>query len=100
MELNGKVAFITGGTMGIGAAIAVDLARQGADIAIVARNLGDPAENVKSQIESRGRRCHLMIGDMTKREDCVTAVERNRGGAGTIACPCAQRRRAVGGAHR
>ena len=75
MDLSGKVALVTGGTMGIGEAIAVDLAKQGADISIVARNLGDAAEHVKSNIESAGRRCHLMTGDMTKRDDCIAAVE-------------------------
>ena len=75
MDLQGKVALVTGGTMGIGEAIAVELAKGGADVAIVARNLGDAAENVKSQIESLGRKCHLMTGDMTQREDCIAAVE-------------------------
>ena len=74
MQLTDKVTLVTGGTMGIGEAIAVDLARQGADVAIVARNLGEPAKNVKAQIESAGRRCHLMTGDMTQQHDCVQAV--------------------------
>ena len=74
MDLTGKTALVTGGTMGIGEAIAVDLARGGADIAIVARNLGESADNVKRQIEAAGRQCHLMTGDMTSRDDCIAAV--------------------------
>ena len=84
MNLQDKVALITGGTMGIGEAIAVDLAQQGADLAIVARNLGEPAERVKAQVESHGRRCHLMTGDMTQREDCIAAVEGTVAGLGKL----------------
>lgn len=75
MDLKDKVALVTGGTMGIGAAIAVDLARSGADVAIVARHLGEPAEKVKGGIETAGRKCLLLTGDMTKREDCIAAVD-------------------------
>jgi NAD(P)-dependent dehydrogenase (short-subunit alcohol dehydrogenase family) len=74
MDLTGKVALVTGGTMGIGAAIALDLARQGADIAIVARNLGEAADDVKAQIADCGRRCHLMTGDMSRQGDCAAAI--------------------------
>ena len=81
MDLSGKAALVTGGTMGIGEAIALDLAAGGADVAIVARNLGTAAESVKSQIEAQGRRCQLMTGDMTRREDCIAAVE---GTVGTL----------------
>lgn len=74
MDLTGKAALVTGGTMGIGKAIALDLARGGADVAIVARHLGEAAETVNAEIEKLGRQCHLMVGDVAKREDCIASV--------------------------
>ena len=74
MNLAGKVALITGGTMGIGAAIALDLARRGADIAVAARTLGDEAAQTCRQIEACGRRCVSLIADFSRQSDCETVV--------------------------
>jgi NAD(P)-dependent dehydrogenase (short-subunit alcohol dehydrogenase family) len=76
MNLTGKTALITGGTLGIGAAIAVDLARRGANISIAARNLGEPAEVIAAHIQSLGRRVLVQAGDMARAEDCAAVVER------------------------
>ena len=65
MELNDKVALITGGTKGIGAAAAIELARCGADIAINGRNEDEDAAKVKSEIEALGRRCEVIVGDVS-----------------------------------
>jgi NAD(P)-dependent dehydrogenase (short-subunit alcohol dehydrogenase family) len=75
MELKNRVALVTGGSMGIGAAIAIDLAKLGAKVAICARNLGDEAQETKRQIEAHGSSCLLMQADMTKAADCVSVVE-------------------------
>src|SRR5438105_1541996 len=75
MDLNGKVALVTGGTMGLGAAIAIELARRGADIAIAARNLGGPADEVKGTVSKFGRRCVALAADFTKPEDCSRVIE-------------------------
>lgn len=75
MQLAGKVALVTGGTLGIGAAISLHLARLGADIAIAARNLGEPAEALRRQVESLGRQFHALQLDMSREGDCVAAIE-------------------------
>lgn len=75
MELQGKVALVTGGTLGIGAAIARDLAKRGANIAVVARNLGEPAEALRREIEGLGRSLLAMPADLTSEADCARSVE-------------------------
>lgn len=65
MDLTGKRALITGGTKGIGAAIAHDLAQQGCDVAVNARNIDDDAQQLGKQVEQLGRRCVLLPADMS-----------------------------------
>src|SRR5205823_1638512 len=75
-KLQGKVALITGGDSGIGRAVAVLYAREGADVAIVylPQEQAD-AEETRMAIEKAGRRCLLIPGDVTEPEFCQDAVE-------------------------
>ena len=84
MNLSGKTALVTGGTLGIGAAIVLDLARRGADVAIVARNLNEAARELEHQVQSLGRRVLLVAGDMAKAEDCAAVVEKTAGQFGRL----------------
>jgi NAD(P)-dependent dehydrogenase (short-subunit alcohol dehydrogenase family) len=76
MDLQDKAALVTGGTMGIGAAIAIDLARRGANVALVARNLGNEAQATRHAVEQLGRTCVLIAGDLAQAEACGQAVEK------------------------
>ena len=75
MQLADKFALVTGGTLGIGAAIVRELAARGADVAVAARHLDGPAQEVKAAVEKLGRRRHLITADLAKEEDCTFVVE-------------------------
>ncbi|MDQ3712981.1 MAG: SDR family oxidoreductase [Acidobacteriota bacterium] len=76
-KLKDKVALITGGDSGIGRAVAVLFAREGADSAIVFLPPEKvDAEETKRHVESEGRRCLLIAGDVTKPAFCQSAVEK------------------------
>lgn len=75
-KLKDKVALITGGDSGIGRAVAVLYAREGADVAIVylGEEQGD-AEETRRAVEEEGRRCLLIPGDVTDANFCRWAVQ-------------------------
>ena len=75
-KLDGKVALITGGDSGIGRAVAVLFAREGADIAISYLSEDTDAKTTKVAVEAEGRRCILIRGDVTSRAYCRKAVAR------------------------
>jgi NAD(P)-dependent dehydrogenase (short-subunit alcohol dehydrogenase family) len=75
-KLQDKVALVTGGDSGIGRAVAVLYAREGADVAIVYLQEEQPdAEETRVAVEAAGRRCLLIPGDVTDPEFCEEAVE-------------------------
>ncbi len=69
-KLKGKVALITGGDSGIGRAIAVHFAREGADIAIVYLEENEDARETKNMVEAEGARCLIISGDIGDRKFC------------------------------
>ncbi len=84
MQLEGKVCLVTGGTKGIGAAAALELARQGADIAINGRYDDENAAEVKAAIEELGRKCVVIIADVALPADAKRAVEETVAELGSI----------------
>lgn len=75
-KLNDKVALITGGDSGIGRAVAVHFAREGANIAIVYLNEDVDAEDTKKMIEAEGKLCLLIKGDVKDAGFCKKAVQK------------------------
>jgi NAD(P)-dependent dehydrogenase (short-subunit alcohol dehydrogenase family) len=74
MQLTNKRAFISGGTKGIGAAIAIDLARQGCDVAINGRNDDASAAEVEQAVAITGRKCVKIIADVAQPADCERMI--------------------------
>jgi NAD(P)-dependent dehydrogenase (short-subunit alcohol dehydrogenase family) len=75
-KLAGKVALISGGDSGIGRAVAIAFAREGADVAIVYLEEHGDAEETQRLVDEEGGRCLLLPGDVKERSFCGEAVER------------------------
>ena len=75
-KLKDKVALITGGDSGIGRAVSVHFAEEGADIAIVYLDEDIDANETKNLVETAGRKCLLIKGDVKSADFCKDAVER------------------------
>lgn len=75
-KLMGKVALITGGDSGIGAAVAIAFAKEGAQVAISYLDEHEDADRTKTRIEELGQRCLLLPGDVRKKQHCASIVEK------------------------
>jgi NAD(P)-dependent dehydrogenase (short-subunit alcohol dehydrogenase family) len=75
-KLEGMAAIVTGGDSGIGRAVALLYAREGADVAIVYLSEHEDAQETKRHVEKEGRRCLLIAGDVKDSNFCRQAVER------------------------
>lgn len=75
-KLRNKVALITGGDSGIGRAVAVAYAKEGADVAIVYLNEHEDAEQTKAEVEKEGRKCILIPGDVGEESFAAEAVKK------------------------
>jgi NAD(P)-dependent dehydrogenase (short-subunit alcohol dehydrogenase family) len=74
--LAGKRALVTGGDSGIGRAVSVAFAKEGADVAIAYLEEHEDANHTRKLVEAEGRRCVLLPGDLSDRDHCAQVVER------------------------
>jgi 3-oxoacyl-[acyl-carrier protein] reductase len=84
MELEGKVAVVTGGTRGIGRAIALDLAANGADVALNYRKSVDLAAELAETIRRMGRRALVIQADVSSFGDAQAMVQQVLDGFGRL----------------
>jgi NAD(P)-dependent dehydrogenase (short-subunit alcohol dehydrogenase family) len=73
-RLAGKAAVITGGDSGIGRAVAIAFAREGADVLIHYLNEHEDAKDTARYVEEAGRKCVLMAGELSDRAHCKTII--------------------------
>jgi len=74
-KLEGKVALITGADSGIGRAVAIAFAMEGANVAFVYHTNDDDARETQAMVEAKGRRCLAIKSDVRDKALCVSAVE-------------------------
>jgi len=84
MDLEGKVALVTGGSIGIGTAISMDLARNGADVALTCRRHKEEAEAIAKNIQAIGRRGQAYQVDISDFGEAQKLVERVVGEFGRL----------------
>jgi NAD(P)-dependent dehydrogenase (short-subunit alcohol dehydrogenase family) len=74
-KLRGKVAIITGGDSGIGRAVAIAFAKEGADVAVLYLEEHKDAQETEQRVEEWGRKCLLIDGDVGNEKSCQEAVK-------------------------
>lgn len=75
-RLEGKIALITGGDSGIGRAVAIAFAREGADVAVSYLEEHEDARETERWVKQAGRRCLLLPGDIADEGHCKSLIER------------------------
>jgi NAD(P)-dependent dehydrogenase (short-subunit alcohol dehydrogenase family) len=83
-KLHGKVALITGGDSGIGRAVALLFAKEGADVALVYLNEHDDAAATQRRVEAAGRRCVAFAGDVGLEPFCQEVVQQTVAALGQL----------------
>jgi NAD(P)-dependent dehydrogenase (short-subunit alcohol dehydrogenase family) len=83
-KLRDKIALITGGDSGIGRAVAVLYAKEGADVAIVYLNEHKDARETKRLVEAQGRKCVLIAGNIGRESFCRSAVAETKRELGPV----------------
>ena len=84
IDLNGKVAVITGGSRGIGRATALTLARAGARIAAISKTESDASRSLADDLKAAGTEALMVAADVTSRADVDRAVEAVRDRFGSV----------------
>ena len=84
MDLEGKSAIITGGSLGIGASIAIELARDGANVSINYRKHDAEAKEVAKKIRELGKKCLVIKADVTSYDDAETMFKQTIKELGSI----------------
>jgi len=83
-KLDGKTALVTGGDSGIGRAVCVHFAREGAHVAIVYLDEEEDAQKTRALVEATGRRCLLIKGDVKDAGFCRSAVAKVKAEFGSL----------------
>jgi NAD(P)-dependent dehydrogenase (short-subunit alcohol dehydrogenase family) len=83
-KLQDRVAVITGGDSGIGRAVAILFAREGADVVIVYLNEHEDAQETQFMINKEGRQCLLIAGDVSNRQFCKDVIRQSKKAFGHI----------------
>jgi len=73
-KLKDKVALMTGGDSGIGRAVCIAFAKEGADVAFIYLDAHEDAQRTRAAVEAEGRRCYLVAGDNGEEAFCLRAV--------------------------
>lgn len=83
-KLEGKVAIVTGADSGIGQAVAIAFANEGADVAVVYLNEHDDANETKQKVEEKGKKCLLIPGDVGQEKFCLEIIKKVMSAFGKI----------------